>query len=109
MRYGRPPRANRVYDVPCVEEITGWRREHALASMRACLGVLSFAAFGVRLGQQYRSATATAPEELEAEYERAKRWGDHVISQVGELSFGLRRDSGKPPARYMPPEAVQQA
>jgi len=26
--------------------ITGWRRQHALASMRACLGVLTFAAAG---------------------------------------------------------------
>lgn len=62
--------------------LEGWRRERALASMRACLGVLSFAAFGVRHGEQCRAVNAEPySPEAEAEYERSTRWGDHVRSQ----------------------------
>lgn len=53
--------------------VHGWRRMHALASMRACVGVLSFAAMGVRGGQQCMAIQSSDQAEQEREWDRANR------------------------------------
>lgn len=87
LAYGRPTR----YAVACAdgdwdsdpEPLQGWRRQHALASMRACLGVLSFVAFGVRHGEQLRNLTGNEPGARDREWDRANRWAEQVYRQCG--------------------------
>jgi hypothetical protein len=63
--------------------ITGWRRMHALASMRAMLGTLAFAACGVRHGEQLRNTTSRDPAVRELEWDRANAWAEQVYRQSG--------------------------
>lgn len=85
-RHGVPTRAALAHELATTPKrylAEGWRRQRALASMRAMLGTLAFVAFGVRHGEQLRNATSNEPGAREREYERANAWAAQVNQQCG--------------------------